>query len=614
MKKNSTLKNIVVLVIIIMLSFLIELLVFNFRAIFIQSKYRIININNYTIEKKDKRKNINIDVNGKYVNKLKLYYSSKEDIDIDIEYKTKDYYGKNVKRSKVDKLDNEMTLQTTIINSKIKNIKISYDASKKLKINKIYIDNDININILRMVFIFASLLIIYVLMKMYKKDDKYIHRYYFIVGIILGTVLIILQPSTTFYSWDDQIHFKNSYELFGNSFNWTVGEYEMVNNFAVGRGNINSIDEQVNQNKYLNSNKLSAYSTRSGRFITYNQIAYIPSAIGYHVCKLLKLPFIICFKVGKLMNLLVFLLIMSYAIKKAKIGKNVLITIGLLPSTLFLASQYSYDPAVISGISLGMVFLFNWLVDKECKVDFKTLIIFTFSILYACFTKAIYIPLLLLFWLVPSNRFKDKKTELISKIMITIIFTLVMITFALPSSFSADMGGDSRGGNTNASEQFHLVLNNPIGYINVLKDTALASFFEKIAGDITLGGFSYIGKVSSNTYFVALFVLLFSFVFTTDEKKIKIKDKIATMIILLGIILLIWTALYLSFTPVGLNTIEGVQPRYFIPLIFPLLMCFKSDKIKNMLSKKNIYLFIFLAMSSCMMLTIYKLVVLNYCL
>lgn len=614
MKKNDFFKKVLMLVILLLISLFVEIFVFNFNNLFIPTKNRIIEINNYTIEKVNDRNYINININNKYINKLKIKYLTMDDININIEYKSKDYYGKSVKRIKYDRLDNEMTLQTTIIKNKIKNINVSYDSSKKITISKIYIDNSININILRTIFIYATLLIMYIIIEMRKKDDRSIHKNYFIIGLIMGTVLIILQPSATFYSWDDQIHFKNVYELFGNEFNWSLGEYEMINNSAVGRDSINSIDEQANQNSYLNSNKSSGFSTKSGRFITYNNISYIPLSIGYRMCKMFKLPFVICFKFGKFMNLLVFLLIMSYAIKKAKIGKTVLLTIGLLPSTLFLASQYSYDPAVISGISLGMVFLFNWLVDKGCKVNFKTIIIFTFSILYACFTKAIYIPLILLFWLVPTSRFKNKKTEFISKIMITIVFILVMITFALPSSFSADMGGDSRGGTTNASEQFHMVLNNPIGYINVLKDSACATFFEKIAGDTTFGGFSYIGKVSPNIYYVVLLTLLLSYIFCNDSEKLKIKDKTIIIIFLLGIILLIWTALYLSFTPVGSNTIEGVQPRYFIPLIFPILMCFKTDKIKSLFASTNIYLFIFLVMSSCMMITIYKLVLLNYCL
>ena len=52
---------------------------------------------------------------------------------------------------------------------------------------------------------------------------------------------------------------------------------------------------------------------------------------------------------------------------------------------------------------------------------------------------------------------------------------------------------------------------------------------------------------------------------------------------------LIWTALYLSFTPVGSLVINGVQSRYFIPLILPLLIIINTNKIKTNFNKERLY-------------------------
>ena len=59
---------------------------------------------------------------------------------------------------------------------------------------------------------------------------------------------------------------------------------------------------------------------------------------------------------------------------------------------------------------------------------------------------------------------------------------------------------------------------------------------------------------------------------------IKRKFRVVTSIMLFGIIVLIWTAMYLSFTPVGLSKINGVQPRYYIPLMYPLMILFMPNK------------------------------------
>jgi uncharacterized membrane protein len=48
------------------------------------------------------------------------------------------------------------------------------------------------------------------------------------------------------------------------------------------------------------------------------------------------------------------------------------------------------------------------------------------------------------------------------------------------------------------------------------------------------------------------------------------------------------TALYISFTPVGENTIAGCQVRYIVPVLFPILYMITPDSIVNNL-KKNLY-------------------------
>ena len=48
-----------------------------------------------------------------------------------------------------------------------------------------------------------------------------------------------------------------------------------------------------------------------------------------------------------------------------------------------------------------------------------------------------------------------------------------------------------------------------------------------------------------------------------------------------GIVALIWTALYLSFTAVGSSRILGVQGRYYIPLFLLAAAILSPRHIKN---------------------------------
>ena len=52
-----------------------------------------------------------------------------------------------------------------------------------------------------------------------------------------------------------------------------------------------------------------------------------------------------------------------------------------------------------------------------------------------------------------------------------------------------------------------------------------------------------------------------------------------------ALICLVATSLYIAYTPVGYETIQGCQPRYIIPLLLPLLLVIASpgafQKIKG---------------------------------
>lgn len=603
-------------IVFILISVFLDLLVFNFNLLSLDVDERNIVFDEYEVKNIDNKRNIIIDLDGQYVNKLNIKYLASNDVEFFISYLGDDYYKNDKLYTYNDFFNSEVDEVITNCNNNIYELRIIMDDDSDVEIKKISIDNNIKINYFRVIYMFSIMLIVYIIYRFYKKGgfDEKIHRYFFVLGLIIGSTMIFIQPDVTFYSWDDQIHFLRTYELVGGNLEWKNGEFSMIDSNAFVIGSINSLEEQENLKEYLNSDIDSEikYNSYSSRFITYDKICYIPSAIGFYLAKLLHLPFVICFRLGKFMNLLTYLLFMSYAIKITKNFKKLLIVIGFIPTSIFLACQYSYDGAVMGGITLSLVVLFNWILIRDSKVDFKSMCIFIFSILYGCFPKAIYAPLLLLFLFVPSDKFKNKKESLLLKIGIIIICLLLLSTFVLPV-VTTDVSGDPRGGNTSVSEQMKVIFSNPVGYINVLNDTMVNQFNNYFLGKDILGNYSYMGLIDNNLYFSFLVLLLFVLFTEETNKTLNLKNKFIILLGIIGIILLIWTALYLSFTPVGLNTINGVQPRYFIPLLLPLFCLLKIDKIKNNISLK-IYNTIILGFSAMIVIiSLYNIFILNYC-
>ena len=82
--------------------------------------------------------------------------------------------------------------------------------------------------------------------------------------------------------------------------------------------------------------------------------------------------------------------------------------------------------------------------------------------------------------------------------------------------------------------------------------------------------------------------------FRSNKFEFNFKQKAWGFLISGGIVLLIMTGMYITWTGVGSDVIQGVQGRYFIPILFLALLCLcKKDnyiKIKNIQYKLPIIL------------------------
>ena len=72
-----------------------------------------------------------------------------------------------------------------------------------------------------------------------------------------------------------------------------------------------------------------------------------------------------------------------------------------------------------------------------------------------------------------------------------------------------------------------------------------------------------------------------------DKIKINGKFKILLIIYILFIIISVYSAMYINWTPainghkIGEADISGVQGRYFLPILLPILLLFSNKKIKR---------------------------------
>lgn len=305
----------------------------------------------------------------------------------------------------------------------------------------------------------------------------------------------------------------------------------------------------------------------------YSFICYIPQTIGILFAKLLHLPLIMQLYFARLFNFITFIILIYNAIKLLPIKKNFLLTLLFMPMTVQESITMSADALTIGVALLFVSYILNLKYSNIKKLSKKNYLLLLLMAIILSLCKIVYLPLCLFMLLIPKEKIGTTKNKIFKigiLILIPIIINLIWLSISsgyLPSN-----------NNINSREQLKIILKNPIKYIFVLFNT----FQELFIGLCLQFMGSQLGtfKVNlSDIYMTLLFILLiFELLFDNSKYKLNNKDKIISLSIFIIIILLINTSLYLQWTKLNSNFVDGLQGRYFIPII--LLLAFVFDKYK----------------------------------
>ena len=559
------------------------------------------NIDNERLKLETKEVNVlKIKTDKMYMDRIVINYDTNTDVELSLHIKKFDEYGNPIYEDIPITFLKEFNTLTKVIESDASNMKIqlNYDENINLNIFDISVKNEFCFNLYRFILMsifFITFAVLFVLRKIIFKKIEYL---FVIIAMCTGLSLIFIIPCLTVYSWDDHIYLDNMYSLFESGEVKTSKAFDYSRNLKLNINNVpNSYEEFNNIYNYLNanSNVNGIGMVNENKYISYDKYSYLPSATIIWLGKILKLPYTMIFHLGKIMNLLVYVTLMFFAIKNAKIGKKLLFVLGLLPSTIFLASQYSRDTIITAGIYLAISTFLNCYCTNE-KMNRKNLLIFVFSVLIACSSKAIYIPYLLLLILLPNNKFSEKTNAKWIKILILLLFVISMSTFILPAANSTPgVASDVRGGNSSTGSQIEIIKNQPISFIKVFSKFVINELSNQFTYNQSLGRWHNFIVIDGLKYYVMLaIILLCSICSDLGEKTERIDKKLRISLIAITIFVtcLICGSMYLSYTPVGYSTITGVQSRYYIPLLFGFYIVFKQNKIKNNMNSELVMKFI----------------------
>ena len=419
-----------------------------------------------------------------------------------------------------------------------------------------------------------------------------------ICSLILGSILI-LSIGTNQIGFDEYTHAAKAYEVsFGSTVETTESAMRM-------RGNDLPFFHNTEERKLIeayedvnNDFSWADISTKS-RFITYADRSYLPIAIFIKLGRALHMPFAWNMMFGKFGNLLFFTLLAYFAIKYAKSGKGVIAVLALLPNTLFAASGFTYDGVVNGFLLLAVVLTTNLMLEEENKITWIQVLLVLGSYIAGSTAKPIYIIMALMLVFFSQKRFYGRWQTYVFRIATVVIIGLLMYTiFFPPVSTSANYelvgnlayAGDKRNQGTSVIGQLQYILGNPIQYTGLLLSSMIGDFLRYVSGYYPFFNYGYLGELSGVFTVIGEVILMAGCVFAPISEKrevIGIKYKILNLIMIFGLSAVIWTSMYVSYTPVGSGRIEGVQARYFMPLFLPFCYCLFNTKWKIKMSVIN---------------------------
>jgi uncharacterized membrane protein len=421
---------------------------------------------------------------------------------------------------------------------------------------------------------------------------RHVEAGFLAVCLSVGILMIYALPVNKI-GYDEEVHLYRVMGLAsfpqGMNINQTIFNFMQPSVDTWPKNQPGSAMEQQALREYLNEN--SDYKTGS-IFVDADMPAmtiasYLPMALVMKLCKGFSLPWGIMFTLGKLGNLLVYGLLMYEAIKRTPVGKVMMSIIGLLPSSLFMACTYSYDPWVMGWLYLGAACFLKELLTPEKKISLASYGGMLVCFLLGCSAKAVYAPVVLIMLLLPAGKFKDERQKWLMRAGIVFLFLGLMASFVLPVLIAPKATGDARGGATSEVGQMSYVLGHFFGYLQILFYNIFANLPKMVFGkDI----FSIQGHLADSPYtWFAMGLVAYTVITdtrTTAQTELKLWQKFWIFLMLGASVLLVWTSMYIAYTVPGQVVIAGVQGRYYLPILYLLYLLVNSRLVvahmKNM--------------------------------
>ena len=319
---------------------------------------------------------------------------------------------------------------------------------------------------------------------------------------------------------------------------------------------------------------------------------YFMGAVGIKLARALGLGYVQMMYLGRFMNLLFFAVCLYFSIKITPVGKEIFMTLGMLPITLHIANSFSRDVFVISLGFLFTAYLLYLLKQEQTYKWWQMLLLAVICALLAP-SKFIYAVMCIGVFLLDTskipllNRIKWRIHPFVLCIMAGAVIGPLMFKHMLTVNpdfkwriFAAaplEVLLDPATKTFNWSLQ--LIVQNPVYFLKIILNTLYtngAYYISSLFG----GVLSYNSIYVSNAFVIIIIVCVVISVISGSNDTLQLTG--THKLAFFGIVLLVCAELLfmcISWTFVRMDTLYGFQGKYLLPVMPMLLIAMRGKAI-----------------------------------
>ena len=432
------------------------------------------------------------------------------------------------------------------------------------------------------------------LKKSVKSTNGLYERAFVAIAGTFGLILVFLVPPL--WGFDEISHFARVYQIAeGNVRPDLTGDVATHGGFIpknlrdvgdyVIQDSINNTTRGVLDRKDVDSTEKYSEitSARPGEekavftwSASYSPVAYVGQVAGVMIAKVFNGSIGNMIILSRIGGLLVYIGLIYAAIRIQPKGsklKPLIFLVGLIPTALLQAATVTADSISI-GLSILFISIFIVLLGKTKDDKYtKELLASLFVIaLILPLTKVNYFLLSVAVLFLPAAIFMSKKAAIRAKVLVVAGAALLAIAWSKSINGVGAAPATQRqdGLPIDPMAQLMYTLTHPLDMVVVMIRTLMKyadSLFMSMHGAMGNNNFT----VPAILIITMAFTILVATLYARDMFT-KIRKYVWLMIVLSALSIgSVFLAMYLAFNPVGHSVIDGVQGRYFLPLLIPIL-------------------------------------------